>query len=285
MTIKVLGYGRVSTALQEISPEVQEKHCRDWYATQCERDEWDGDSGFIGMLMDKAVSGKVDLFKRPQGQRILETLGRGDVLVVSKLSRAFRSTQDALRSVDALRDVGIRLVLLDIQIDTGIPTGRLMLTMLAAVAQFERELIGERTRDAMRHRRREGQWVGVAPPGWLLRTKKDTGRRNNDLIPDYYTRMLGRIAADMIRNGTSVELVAQEVNRVSRKSESSRKPTNKAKPFSDKLMTTWATYCLLGWPPLSRVQVTEKFSPDAFTNEWVRQFNDVVALTRDCVES
>jgi DNA invertase Pin-like site-specific DNA recombinase len=270
MTIKVMGYGRVSTALQEISPEVQEKHCRDWYTSQAERGEWNHDSKFTGMIIDKAISGKVDLFKRPQGQHILTQLKRGDVLVVSKLSRAFRSTQDMLRTCETFREVGIRLVLLDIAVDTSTPTGKLMLTVLAAIAEFERELIAERTRDAMRHRRGEGQWVGIAPPGWILRTKSQTRRRDNDLIPDYDTRKLGEYAAKRIHQGISVEQIATEINAMADKSAASRAAGRQKKDYSNKLMTIWAAYCVCDWPPMSRQQLRDKFGANVFTTDWVR---------------
>jgi DNA invertase Pin-like site-specific DNA recombinase len=270
MTTNVLGYGRVSTIDQEISPEVQEKQCRQWHQSQAEKGEWGGDSKFIGMIVDKAVSGKVDLFKRPQGQHILTTLKRGDVLVVSKLSRAFRSTQDMLRSCEAFGEAGIRLVLLDVQVDTSTPTGKLMLTVLAAIAEFERELIAERTRDAIRHRMEEGQWLGTAPPGWILRTKSQTRQRNNDLIPDLATRELGKYAADQIRAGISIEQIAAEVNRSANKSADSRSGHRKRTEYSPKLMMVWAVYCVLGWPPICRRRLREKHGDATFTCEFVR---------------
>jgi DNA invertase Pin-like site-specific DNA recombinase len=270
MTTKILGYGRVSTIDQEISPEVQEKQCRQWYQTQSERGEWSGEHRFIGMIIDKAVSGKVDLFKRPQGQHILATLSRGDVLVVSKLSRAFRSTQDMLRSCETFQQLGIRLVLLDVQVDTSTPTGKLMLTVLAAIAEFERELIAERTRDAMRHRMDEGQWVGIAPPGWILRTKSQTRRRDNDLIPDPDTRRLGAYCARRIAENISIEQIAAEINASANKATQSRSLARRKTEYSPKLMMVWAVYHVCGWPPLSRNRMRAKFGEDAFTVRYVQ---------------
>jgi DNA invertase Pin-like site-specific DNA recombinase len=270
MTVKVLGYGRVSTIDQEISPEVQEKQCREWHRQQAERDEWKGDSRFIGMIIDKAVSGKVDLFRRPQGQHILTTLKRGDVLVVSKLSRAFRSTQDMLRSCEVFQEVGIRLVLLDMAVDTSTPTGKLMLTVLAAIAEFERELIAERTRDAIKHRMDEGQWLGIAPPGWTLRTKSQTRRRDNELLPDPDTRRLGQYAAKRIMQGASIEQIAAEVNASADKATESRSLARRKTAYSAKLMMVWAVYHVCDWPPLSRNRLKSKFGETVFTVDFVR---------------
>jgi DNA invertase Pin-like site-specific DNA recombinase len=271
MSTKVMGYARVSTSLQEISPEVQEKQCREWYRTQVERSEWVGGSHFAGMLVDKAVSGKVDLFHRPQGQHILTQLKRGDVLVVSKLSRAFRSTQDMLRSCEAFREVGIRLVLLDMAVDTSTPTGKLMITVLAAIAEFERELIAERTRDAIQHRISEGQWMGIAPPGWTLRTKAQTRCRDNDLIPDHDTRKLGKYTARRIFEGASFEQIALEVNATVNKAAASRSISRRRKEYSPKLMMVWAVYHVCDWPPVSRRRLREMVGEDAFTADFVRE--------------
>lgn len=270
MTVKVLGYGRVSKIDQEISPEVQEKQCREWHRQQADRGEWKGDSAFIGMIVDKAVSGKIDLFKRPQGQHILTTLKRGDVLVVAKLSRAFRSTQDMLRSCEVFQEVGIRLVLLDMAVDTSTPTGKLMLTVLAAIAEFERELIAERTRDAIKHRMDEGQWLGIAPPGWTLRTKSQTRRRDNDLVPDHDTRRLGQYAARRIKEGASIEMIAAEVNACADRATESRSLSRRKKPYSAKLMMVWAVYHVCDWPPLSRNRLKAKVSETVFTVDYVR---------------
>jgi DNA invertase Pin-like site-specific DNA recombinase len=271
MTTKVLAYGRVSTIDQEISPEVQEKQCRQWYDTQVDRSEWGGNSQYMGMIVDKAISGKTDLFHRPQGQHIIARLTRGDVLVVSKLSRAFRSTQDMLRSCETFQTIGIRLVLLDMAVDTSTPTGKLMLTVLAAIAEFERELIAERTRDAIRHRMDEGQWVGQAPPGWTLRTKAQTRRRDNNLVPDHDTRKLGQYAARRIHQGASIESVAMEVNATANKAAESRSISRRKTEYSPKLMMVWAVYHVCDWPPVSKRKLKELCGEDTFTVDFVKQ--------------
>ena len=99
---------------------------------------------------------------RPGLQLALSRLAAGDanVLVVSKLDRLSRSVIDMLGLVDKATREGWDLCILDIQLDSTTPAGRMMLTMLAAVAEFERRLIGQRTKDALAVKKSQGVVLG-----------------------------------------------------------------------------------------------------------------------------
>ena len=84
----------------------------------------------------------------------------GDTLVVCAYDRLARSTRDLLDIVDGLRDKGVKFISLREGVDTGGPTGQLILTMFGALAQFERETIKERQREGIDAVRRRGRHLG-----------------------------------------------------------------------------------------------------------------------------
>ena len=133
-----IGYARVSTGDQH--PEAQEDRLRD---CGCEL-----------VFTDKGVSGTQA--RRPQWDKCLANLQHGDTLVTVKLDRIGRSVANLVEVVGQLRDAGVELVVLDQNIDTRTPSGKLLFHMLAAIAEFERDLIIERTKDGQAAVRRAG---------------------------------------------------------------------------------------------------------------------------------
>lgn len=109
---------------------------------------------------DEGVSGSVAPESRPVLASVLAGLRRDDVLVVAKLDRLGRSALDVLRLAEDARDRRWRLVACDLGLDTGTPVGAFTLTALAAVAQLERDLIAQRTREALAEKRRQGVRLG-----------------------------------------------------------------------------------------------------------------------------
>ena len=132
------GYARVSTTDQH--PEAQAERLR---AAGCEL-----------VFTDKGISGTHA--SRPKWDKLLARLQPGDVLVATKLDRIGRSVRNLLDVAALLQDRGIDLICLDQPIDTTSPQGKLFFTILAAFAEFERNLIIERTRDGQASVRRAG---------------------------------------------------------------------------------------------------------------------------------
>lgn len=112
---------------------------------------------------DLGVSGAVAPERRPGASDLLARIQPGDALVVAKLDRLGRDTLDVLALAKLAQDQAWRLIILDLGLDTGTPVGRFSLTVLAAVAQLERDLIAERTRDALAALRRRGVRTGRPP--------------------------------------------------------------------------------------------------------------------------
>jgi putative DNA-invertase from lambdoid prophage Rac len=114
-----------------------------------------------GMFVEAGVSGSIPFAGRLEGGRLLKLVKPGDIIVSPKLDRMFRSALDALQTIEALKRRKVSLWLLDLGGDvSGNGISEMMLTILAAVAQFERVRIGERIREAKAHLRAQGRHQG-----------------------------------------------------------------------------------------------------------------------------
>lgn len=151
MTQRVFGYGRVSTTEQTSENQLLALQQRGY---TIEPHRWHTDT----------ISGGVPAMQRPAFVRLSDRLERGDVLVVLKLDRLGRDVQDVLATVASLGERGIHVRSLDLDgVDLTSAAGKLQLTVLAAVAAFERDRIRERTREGLaRTSKKGGRPVAVA---------------------------------------------------------------------------------------------------------------------------
>lgn len=146
MTKTHVGYARTSTIDQDAGLEAQE---RDLAAAGCIK------------IFSEQVSSVAT--KRPQLEAVLDYVREGDTLVVTKPDRLARSTADLLAIADLLRTKGVTLSIQSMQMDTSTPTGKLMLTMLGGIAEFERDLMLERQREGIAKAKADGKYKGRAP--------------------------------------------------------------------------------------------------------------------------
>lgn len=130
----------------------------------CKSQDWK----MLPVYVDDAYSGKN--LDRPAMRRLLEDARRKkfDVVLVYKLDRLSRRLSDLVSLGEKFESIGIGLRSLTEPFDTTYPAGKLLFNMLGSFAQFERELIGERTKLALQRRLREGKWNGIAPFGYRL---------------------------------------------------------------------------------------------------------------------
>jgi DNA invertase Pin-like site-specific DNA recombinase len=101
--------------------------------------------------------------KRPELMKSVDFCREGDIFVATKLDRLARSVQDLWKLVDTLDRKQVHLRILDIGIDTSAPTGRLILTVLGGISQFEREIMLERQREGIARAKVAGKYKGRKP--------------------------------------------------------------------------------------------------------------------------
>jgi DNA invertase Pin-like site-specific DNA recombinase len=155
---RVIGYARVSSDEQRQSGAGIEAQRRAIEA-ECKRRGWQ----LVETIEDAGYSAK-DM-KRPGIKAALEELerGRADALVAAKLDRLSRSMLDFAGIMARAQTQGWALVALDCALDTTTPAGEAMANVLATFAQFERRLIGQRTREALAVKRSQGVRLGRPP--------------------------------------------------------------------------------------------------------------------------
>lgn len=158
--IQGIAYIRVSTeeqALEGVSLLEQEEKIRAYCSLR--------GIELNGMITDAAVSGAKAVEKRKGGKVLLnrlETRHKIKAVVVVKLDRLFRNAADCLTTIENWEALGIALHVIDLggnSIDTKSAAGKFMLTMLAGVAEMERNLISERTSAALRYKRKKGEVI------------------------------------------------------------------------------------------------------------------------------
>ena len=158
-------YIRVSTADQAehgVSLDAQRERLSA-YAVACGLD-------VVAVVREEGISGTVPLADRPEGSRVAEMVSSGKVrhVIALKLDRLFRSAVDALSVTAQWDKTGIALHLVDMggtSLNTGSAIGRMMLTMMAGFAQFERDLTAERTTAALAHKKANGAAYSPTPFG------------------------------------------------------------------------------------------------------------------------
>jgi DNA invertase Pin-like site-specific DNA recombinase len=117
------------------------------------------------VFIERGVSGARRLQERPQGKSLLDMLKPGDVVIASKLDRMFRSASDALDVLGRLKAQKVSLILLDLGGDvTGSGVASLIFSILAAVAEFERQRIADRVGEMKAHEKEVGKYRGGAVP-------------------------------------------------------------------------------------------------------------------------
>jgi DNA invertase Pin-like site-specific DNA recombinase len=141
----LIGYARVSTVEQDAGFEAQE---RDLKAAGAER------------LFSERTSA---VGPRKALDEAIDFVREGDAIVVTKLDRLARSVGDLVRIAERLEAKRVGLRILAMGVDTATPTGKLVVNVLGAIGQFEREIMLERQREGVQRAKREGKYKGRAP--------------------------------------------------------------------------------------------------------------------------
>lgn len=158
---QAIGYIRVSTEQQAnegVSLEAQRAKIEHW----CKANDYE----LVNVYVDAGISGK-SMDKRAGLLDALKSLKKGMALVSYSLSRLARSTKDALSIGEAVAKKKADMVSLTEQIDTTTAAGKMMFQMLSVLAEFERNLVAERTTNALQHKKRTGQkYTNQTPYGF-----------------------------------------------------------------------------------------------------------------------
>jgi DNA invertase Pin-like site-specific DNA recombinase len=194
--MKAIGYIRVSTedqAREGISLENQEAKIRAYASIN--------DFELVEVIRDGGASGK-DL-EREGVAKLLDLVesGRMEAVIVYKLDRLSRRTLDTLSFIENLESKDIAFHSISEKVDTKSATGKFFLTIISAVAQMERDLIAERTKDALAHKRQKGEWTGRVPFGFRI--------ENNRLAQDPEKIKVIQKAKRLRRSGKSLREISK----------------------------------------------------------------------------
>jgi DNA invertase Pin-like site-specific DNA recombinase len=203
MTNAAVGYVRVSTeeqAREGVSLNAQEQKLRAYCALM--------GLELVELIREEGVSGARPLVLRPGGERLAKLVAAGKVehVVALKLDRLFRDAEDALCQTKAWDKAGVALHLVDMggqTINTASAMGRFFLSMMASFAELERNLIAERTQQALQHKKASGKVYGQVPYG--LR------RVGDRLEPDPREQAIIARIIEAHRNGKSLRVIAREL--------------------------------------------------------------------------
>ena len=141
MKSMTLGYARVSTDEQNLDRQID---ALNKYG--------------VDVLFNEKMSGTKR--ERPELNKLIDRISAGDTIVIESLSRLGRSTKDLIELMELFKDKGVNLVSLKESIDTSSSTGKLLFTLMSALAQFERDLISERTVEGLKAARARGRMGG-----------------------------------------------------------------------------------------------------------------------------
>ena len=168
----------------------------------------------VGEYSDEGKSGK-NIAGRPEFKKMLQDIksGKDDVqsVCVFKLSRFGRNTSDTLNALQYLEDYGVSLICVEDGIDSSGPAGKLMMSVLAAVAEIERDNIHVQTMEGRKQKARDGKWNGgFAPYGYKLVDKE--GEKAKVLVINEEEAELVRLIYKLYLQGMGLSRVAKWLN-------------------------------------------------------------------------
>ena len=196
--MKIIGYVRVSTSRQELSPKAQRDHIEQW----CERQGYE-----LVETFEEKVSGGVefdDLDQREALMAAIDALQAGMALVVAKRDRLARNVASAAIIERLAERKGARVLAVDGVNNEDSPEAQLMRTLIDAFAQYERALIRSRIKLALGHKKTKGERVGSVPYGKQV---AEDGKRLVESERD--KRLLARLRR-LRRSGMSLRAIAEK---------------------------------------------------------------------------
>ena len=190
------GYARVSTEQQNLARQL----------------DMLSQYGVDYIFNEKMTGTKRD---RPELNKLLDRMMEGDTVVIESLSRLGRSTKDLIELVELFRERGVHLVSLKEQIDTSTPAGKLLFTLLSAVAQFERDVIAERTKEGLDAARARGH-IGGRPRINAQKVKQAVKLYHTKQIPSKLDTVSFQVRSVDEESGVAFGLITRIIRRHSK---------------------------------------------------------------------
>lgn len=208
-TQRLVGYVRGSTEEQQNTLTAQQEQMEGY----CQYQKFELSAVFV----DSGTSGSTSFYERPRVAEMLAYMSTHNCtgVIITKLDRGFRNAIDCLFTVEDFKQRGLDLHILDMKLDTSSAIGRMILGVLASLAQFENDQRCERQHAAFAVMRDAHRRCGTIPYGWqpvaALRTAR-SGRQAQDLIPhpEEYPTLLWILRRHT--EGTSDNQIARELN-------------------------------------------------------------------------
>jgi DNA invertase Pin-like site-specific DNA recombinase len=200
--MRAIGYARVSTdgqAEKGISLAAQQSRIRAMATLQ--------EADLTKVIVDAGESGKN--LDRPGMQRLLAMVERREVdaVIIAKLDRLTRSVKDLANLLELFERRGIHLLSVAESLDTGSAAGRLVMNIMASLAQWEREVISERTKEVLGHKKARMEFVGNCPYGFHLCADGRT------VEPDPAEQRVRRTITRLREQGRSLRQIAAYLNK------------------------------------------------------------------------
>jgi DNA invertase Pin-like site-specific DNA recombinase len=192
---RLYGYVRVSTGDQENSVLNQSERIQELAAKE--------GLPLEHVYVDEDVTARIPLKDRPQGRLLWDVLDPGDAVAFNRVDRVFRSVSDASQTVQIWQQRGIRAIIMDLGIDLATAAGRMFFHQLASFAEFEREMISQRTRDCLRYLHSHSRPVNNRPLGWI----RDRPGKGAAFIPCEAERDLARRVLSWRESGLSLRAI------------------------------------------------------------------------------
>ena len=215
MTTKAVGYIRVSTVKQK-DEGVSLKDQREKIKNYCNLKDLE----LKEIVADEGVSAGIPLREREGGQELLDKVDDGevDVIVSVKLDRLFRDAIDCLQNTKNWDNQGVALHLLDLggnTLDTSSPMGRMFLTMSAGFAEMEKNLIQQRTKNALKYKKENKESYSPTPTGY--------DRKGDNITENKQELKKVKLIKQLRSEGLSYNKIAKLLNQLGLKTKNNKK--------------------------------------------------------------
>jgi DNA invertase Pin-like site-specific DNA recombinase len=195
MLLCVYGYGQASFDVSVPSTADQEAIVRDAFSAMAADGRLPADAQWAGFSHDDAAPKPVKFLKRPAGSLLAAQLAAGDVLIAAGHDRIFTSIMDACETLELLHAQCVRLILPDLDLDTGQPA--MLLKPMTAMMKNLKSRERRRTKEEFDYRKRQGMPAGGRTPiGWELVRAVQNGVDRASFVPDRGARRLAEFIAE-----------------------------------------------------------------------------------------